>query len=247
MLSSCSASQMLGRALIFGLSLFTASLHAAPKEIFAPIEKLFIASGFDDNDNVEISVYGNFSDTCYRVGPTGYNVDLANHKIQIWAKAYDYSSRELACLDVLTPFLLKVSIGVLPEGEYSVEIVGQNVSEKLTISKSTTDSPDEFLYAPVTHTQIRNIENGQQELILSGEFSRLYKGCMRIKEVRSKRTSGNVLVVLPIAEIIEDETQCKDASLHFEAKLSFPSFQEIGLLHVRVSNGNSQTQLISIP
>jgi hypothetical protein len=236
--------RILCSTLIFGLSSVGASLFAAPREIIAPVEKIFIASGFDDNDSLEVSIYGNFSDVCYRVGPTGFSVDQANYKIQIWAKAYDYSSREFFCHDVLTPFLLTVRLGVLPKGTYTVEMVGQNIREKMEIARANSESPDEFFYAPVTHTQVEKLPNGKQELTISGQFAPVFHGCTILKEIRHYRNPKDVLVVLPIAEFIDDEKKCTNVKLDFEGKLVFDAFQDLGLLHVRVSNGNSQTQLI---
>ncbi len=240
--------QFFGGVLLAGFSLISASLYAvAPKEIFAPVERVFIAEGFDDNDNVEVSLYGNFSDTCFRVGPTGFNIDHAKRKIQIWAKAYDYSSREMTCLDVLTPFLLKVSVGVLEQGEYTVEVTGQPISEKMQIAKSTSDSPDEFLYAPVTYTHLETLDNGKQKATISGQFPRLLHGCMILKETRHYVTAKNVLILLPIAEVLDDDAQCKNVKETFKDEIIFNSFTDVGLLHVRVSNGYSQTQLITLP
>lgn len=237
----------LGSTLIVGLSFASASLFAtAPKEIFAPVEKLMIASGFDDNDNVEISVYGNFPDTCYRVGPTGYTVDHASRKIQIWAKAYDYSTREIFCREVLVPFLLKVSVGVLAEGEYSVELANTNIKETLKVAKSATDAPDEFLYAPVTKTHIENFpKEGKQQITISGHFPKLLHGCMVLKETRHYMSPTNVLVVLPIAEMIDSDEICKGVKEYFEYKFKIDAFKDVGLVHVRTLNGNSQTELIS--
>ena len=222
-------------------------LAAAPKEILAPVEKVFIAAGYDDNDNIQISLYGNFTDTCYRVGPTGFTVDHGNHKIKVWAKAYDYSSRETGgvCLDILTPFLLNVSIGVLPEGQYKIEVNAQTATADLDVAKSTSDSPDDYLYAPVTQSKIEAV-SGQSSLkaTISGTFPRLYKGCMVMKTVRSYRTPQNILVVLPISEMELDETICKNTKLNFEASIPFSPFEDTALLHVRVANGLSQTQLI---
>jgi hypothetical protein len=228
---------------------FASSVYAVPKEVFAPVEKIFIAHGFDDNDNVEISLYGNFTDNCFRVGPTAFEIDYTNNKVKIWAKAYDHAStrEQRVCIDMLTPFLLKVSIGVLPPGNYRVEVVGQQIEEPLMIAKSTTDSPDEFQYAPVTHTQIKNIDHGSkhlQELTFSGRFPRLLTGCMKLKETRHYLTSQNVLVVLPIVEVIEDIQQCVGVKDIFEDRFLFDALEKVGLLHVRVANGNSEVQLI---
>lgn len=237
---------MLG-AVLFAGTVATSAFALKPKEIFAPVEKLFIAPLFDDNDRIEISLYGNFTDTCYRVGPTGYTVDLENHKIKIWAKAYDYSGREMRCQDALVPFLLKVSIGILPQGEYDVEVVGQNYKDILHVSKASSDEPDDFNYAPVTHTQISSLGNGIQQVTISGEFPRLLHGCMVLKEVRHIRNSNNILDVLPIAEMIDNDAFCKNVKMTFQGSFAFPSYPEPALLHVRVANGNSQTQLINTP
>ena len=232
----------------FAFGSVATNLHALPpKEVYAPVEKIFIAPGFDDNDNVQVSLFGNFTDTCYRVGPTGHSVDHQNREIKIWAKAYDYSSREFVCLDVLTPFLLNISVGLLQEGTYTVKVVGLNISQPLNIAHSTTDSPDEYLYAPVTHTKISTLPNGMQKVAFSGQFQRLINGCMKLKETKFEITSNNILVVLPIAEVIEDNKQCVGVPIDFDGEISFHAFTDVGLLHVRVANGNSQTQLINTP
>lgn len=230
------------------MGIFTGGLEAAaPREIFAPVEKVFVAKGFDDNDNVQISLYGNFSDTCYRVGPVSHSVDHQTRTIKIRARAYDYSSRELTCLDVLTPFLLNVSVGILRQGEYTIKLEGLNLTQNIFILQSTTDSPDEYLYAPVTHTKIVSLGAGKQKAIFSGEFPRLLSGCMKLKETKFEITSDNVLVIQPIAEVIDDDKLCVGVPLEFQGDVSFESFKDVGLLHVRVSNGNSQTQLINTP
>lgn len=246
-MSRCSTARILSATLVVGLN-FAGSLFAnPPKEIFAPVEKVMMASGFDDNDNVQISIYGNFPDTCYRVGPTGYTVDHESRKIQIWAKAYDYSSREIFCREVLVPFLLDISVGVLSEGDYTVEIVNSNIRDTVKIGKSVGDAPDEFLYAPVSQTRISDLpKEGKHEVTISGHFPKLIKGCMILKDVRHYRSPSNVLVVLPIADIVEDDSLCSSTTKeHFEYKFKIDTFNDVGLLHVRSMNGSSKTELIS--
>lgn len=236
------------QASLLGAFLFTQNIQAsAPREILAPVEKIFMAEGFDDNDNVEVSLYGNFPDTCYRVGPTGFDVDHETKTVKIWAKAYDYSSPNTMCMDVLTPFLLKVSVGVLKEGVYKVELFGQDLTQDLHIAKSTSDSPDDHLYAPVSQVKIKPDFGGKYKASFSGTFPRLLTGCMILKETKHYMTKNKVLVILPIAEVIQDEAQCMRSSIDFKDSVSFdPFFQDVGLVHVRVSNGNSQTHLIQL-
>lgn len=250
--------RLLGCALFLGFQWATSAfadfkeVKPGPKVIFAPVEKLFVASGWDDNDTIQVSVYGNLpSIKCYRVGTTGHSIDLENKKISIWVTAYDFSANG-DCGNIPNTFLLNENIGVIPEGVYSIEVasqtIGKEVKGTVEVKKSTSDTPDEFLYAPVTHTEItHSTVAGKQIAIIGGEFPRMMTGCMRLVEVRSHKSPGNVLVIQPIAEEVTDEAICINVPLKFEAEVEFDSFVDLGLLHVRVSNGNSETRLIKRP
>lgn len=224
------------------------ALASAPKEVEAPVDRIFVPAGFDDNDNVEVVVHGDFMNSCYRVGRSGAKINLEKKVIEVWATALDYAPEngfEELCLQVTSPFIQTVKLGLLPEGDYDVVLdtpMAKEVSASLTVVKRKTEAPDDYLYAPVSNAYIdSNVASEKQALVLQGTFPVWFIGCQVMKEVRTYRSAGDVLVVQPITEIVDD-ARCDEAPANggfvYRKGLSEP-FQEEGLLHVRVMNGDS--------
>ncbi len=219
-----------------------------PQEIAAPVDRIFIPLGFDDNDNVEVVIHGNFNDTCHTVGRASADVDLAKGVVTIKATSYRYPGK--ICLQTITPFIQTVSLGLVPEGNYKVQYANdQNVRQVLTVAKRKTESADDYLYASVENANIDvNAESGKQALQLSGHFPHFFVGCMVIREVRTSIAPADVVVVQPIAEVIDTE-ECNDqpADRSFNVTVGIKeAFRGEGLLHVRTLNGNSINRYLDI-
>jgi len=61
--------------------LFSSAVFAQPVIISAPVEHLYVPTGFDSNDSVEVIVTGNFPNACYsrnnvEVKMTGDIIDI---------------------------------------------------------------------------------------------------------------------------------------------------------------------------
>jgi hypothetical protein len=243
--------------LLLGLGLnVAAAAHAAqnqqspnPIEVPAEIEKIFIPQGFDDNDNVEVVLHGNFPNTCYQVGNTEAKVDAASRTITVSATSLKYPGT--FCIQSITPFIQTVKLGLIPEGDYQVIYSkDQQVRSSLQVTRRKTESPDDYLYATVENAYIDvNSESGKQALKMQGHFPYFFIGCMVLKDVRVLKSPSDVLVVQPIAEIVEDEAVCAtqpdDRAFEYTSGLAEP-FKGEGLLHVRTLNGNSLNRYIDI-
>jgi len=219
-----------------------------PVEVEASIEKIFIPMGFDDNDNVEVILHGNFPNTCYQVGKAEAKTDTQAKTITVSATSYKYPGK--ICLQSITPFIQTVKLGTIPEGEYQVIYAADSkVNSSLTVARRKTESSDDFLYATVENAYIDvNFSTGKQSLKLQGHYPYFFIGCMVMKEVRISKNPADVLVVLPIAEIVTDEVcagQPADRSFDYTSGLAEPFLGE-GLLHVRTLNGNSLNRYINI-
>lgn len=218
-----------------------------PVEIASPVNRIFIPNGFDDNDNVEIVVHGEFANTCYQVDKTGAEVDTAKKEIKVWGTSLKYTSG--ACLQVVTPFIQVVKVGTVEEGDYTVTYKNApEVKTALHVSRRTTESPDDYLYATVENANIMQDQaTGRQFLQLNGHYPYMFMGCMVIREVRTYKDPADVMVVLPISEIVqgeECEEQPDDKSFEIKQGLSEPFVGE-GLLHVRVLHGRSINQYVN--
>ncbi len=221
---------------------------AEPEEFTAPVDKIYIPDGFDDNDNVEVIVHGNFPDSCYQIGKVSAELDPLTRTITVSATALRTSDQ--FCIQTITPFVQPVTLGLVAEGSYRVVYdADKAVSNALKVDRRKTESPDEFLYATVENAYIDvNFDTGKQSLKLQGHFPFYFVGCMVIKEVRAIRSPSDVMVVQPIAEIVDTDvcnTQAADHSFEYTSGLP-EAFHGEGLLHVRTLNGTSLNRFIDI-
>lgn len=236
----------LGGSLIFAT---VAQAKRGPLVVDAPIEKIFIPDGFDDNDNVEVVLHGEFPSSCYNIGNATATVDAVSKKVKVQASALYYP--DAICIQTITPFIHPVKLGLVPEGEFKVEMQDDpEVTRTLRVKERTTESPDDFLYAPVDSATIDiDFQTGKQSLVLKGRFPFMFIGCMVMQEVEVLRSPSDTLVVLPKAEIVDGEAceqQVEDRSYTYRQGLSEPFYGE-GLLHVRTLHSSSINQLIDIP
>ena len=106
-------------------------------------------------------VHGEFPN--YKVGHSSYNVDLEKKEITVSLSAYEY--RSSYCVQILTPFTESIKVGVLPAGQYSVNVEGTDLKEPLMIARSIVSSPDSFLYAQITNASLKNIRGLQGDVL----------------------------------------------------------------------------------
>jgi hypothetical protein len=242
--------------LLLGLGLNVAAMASTqnqqapnPIEVPAEIERIFIPQGFDDNDNIEVVLHGNFPNTCYQVGNTEAKVDAETRTVTVSATSFQYPGT--FCIQSITPWIQSVKLGLIPEGDYQVVYAkDQTVRSSLQVVRRKTESPDDFLYATVENAYIDvNAETGKQALKLQGHFPYFFIGCMVMKDVRVLKSPNDVMVVQPIAEIVEDEAVCAtqpdDRGFEYTTGLAEP-FKGEGLLHVRTLHGNSLNRYINV-
>lgn len=204
-----------------------------PEIVPAPVMKVFVPQGFDDNDAAEIVVYGKFRNTCYSVGPVSAEVDRANNVVAVIVKAYRYSFAY--CMDILVPFTKKIPLGILPKGNYAVTVAGvpAEMIASLPVAKAEHAEADDFPYAPVT--DVRVSESGHT-IEIEGIFP---NDCLNLREVRFDREAGNILVVRPIAEFIDNGACQAREKLFSQALRLRPDVLGTHLIYVRTMNGDS--------
>lgn len=234
-------------ALAFIFVFFTSIAHAeeSPAEIPSPVDRIFVPHGFDDNDDVEIVMHGDFKDACHHIGRTGAEVDEEAKHITVWASAYVYAAGT-ACTQTVSPFLQTVRVGLLKPGRYTVSYRDDaSIQAEFGVRVATAVTPDDHLYAPVENATVYDAQEGGQTLVLQGHYPYMYIGCMQIKEVRMTR-EGDVLVVQPITEILQGDV-CRErpSDQSYAMTVAVPEPLETeGLLHVRGLNGDSLNRLV---
>jgi hypothetical protein len=205
---------------------------------------VFIPKGFDDNDNVQIVLAGEFTSTCYKVGPSSVKVDPVRKEIRVRDDAIFHDG--CCCTFMLVSYVKPIDLGILPAGKYSVllekDSVGMNslLQGELTVAQSFTIGPDDHLYAPVSHAEV----TARDELILKGNFK---NSCMRMKKIKVQHQNHQkdpVIVILPVAEFSGSVT-CRSGSFPFEERLQLPRLtDELTLIHVRSLNGQALNKVV---
>jgi hypothetical protein len=228
-------------------SFFVASVAGAaptrpPILVTAPVDKVFVPSGFDDNDDVEVIVHGSFPNTCYKTGPVTGKVDASTGVVTVDVKAYLYQGER--CAQMLVPFTQSVRLGAVPAGQYRIKVADRPAAATvpLVVATAQTSSPDDYLYAPVALVAVDEAGPGEIAVRIEGDYPYMLQGCMVLREVRTYMSPGQTLVVMPIAEIVVDDVQCAAQA----ANRRFAVSKTIGalppddyLVHVRVLDGNS--------
>ncbi len=83
----------------------------------AIFQKIYVPSGFDSNDHVQIVGEGMFRNTCYRPAPSSVRVVEATKTIYIGPIAYEYAG---LCLQVVLPFERTIDVGILKAGLWKI-------------------------------------------------------------------------------------------------------------------------------
>jgi hypothetical protein len=213
-----------------------------PEQIFAP-------SGFDDNDNAQVVLRGVFPDSCYKVGPADFTVDHAKRVITITARAYHY--RDSMCLQMRTPWIRALDLGVLRAGRYALvaklEGKGEYRRGELPVGVARRSGPDDHDYAQVTDAVVSGLEpGGTPELRLFGTF---HLTCVRLQEVRTIYDAPNVIEVLPIIEVSPD-VPCAYPFLPIQFRRTVRlerKWHGPVLIHVRSVEGSAVNRVVEFP
>lgn len=215
----------------------------------APIEKVFVPTGFDDNDKVELIVRGQFPNSCYKMGPTSATVNEAKKVITIAAQAYFYKGA--VCASMKVPFIKSVElVGGVPAGQYKIEVTARPtaISTPLVVKRATRADADDYLYAAVQSATIEDARGGGDVIVLKGQHPFLIQGCVKFDGIKTNNASG-VLVVQPITHIENDSAACTGSvNNRFEYRVPLKPTLSRGeyLMHVRVLDGSSVNQLVEI-
>ena len=237
--------------LTLGLALMlVAGTSFADDRSFEPVlrsikpENVFVPTGFDNNDNSQIVLAGNYANTCYKVGPTSASVDHDKRRITVDSQAYFFDG--CFCAMVLVPYTKTIDLGILTAGQYDIFVQSEaGETQKtgvLNVATSAGKGQDDYYYAPVSEAFLENYptESGDVTLVLRGTFTNT---CMRIKEVKMIQNVPNVYEVLPIMTDNGDELNapgCKPTSESFTERVTVKSAAKgKALFHVRALSGKA--------
>ncbi len=205
----------------------------------ALFQRIYVPSGFDSNDHVQIVGEGMFRSTCYRPAPTSVRVVESARTIYIGPVAYEYAG---LCLQVVLPFERTIEVGILKPGLWKVvqESNSANLGE-IKINEATVASADDFLYAPISQAFFR--QRGMRgEVLLTGYF---LNNCMSLEDVKVS-VEKRVIVLQPLVRI-EERSSCENGRFPFFTTVPIDLIPKGRyLLHVRTMNGNAINSLVEV-
>jgi hypothetical protein len=250
-LTTFEESQAMKTSLMFAAVVGFANVAFAENPILvtAPIEKVYVPSGFDDNDKIEVIVHGHFNSSCYKMGPVSATVDEASKKVTLSAQAFYYAGN--TCIQMMTPFIKAIELNHnLAAGDYKIAVADRPEAQTpmLKVVKSMRPDADDYLYASVNVAAVETSVDGARELVLKGQHPYLLDGCVKIDEVRTHSGADQTVVVQPITKIVYGD-ECKGAvNNRFEYRTKFGGDLTSGeyLLHVRVLDGNAVNQFLNL-
>ncbi len=202
-------------------------------------ERVFVPTGFDDNDDVEIVVDGVFPDTCYHLAPGTFVVDAAGGSVTLFPKA---RRSDAMCLMLPVPYTYVFNIGKMPMGAFKVK-TGTLVKD-LPVAEATSAGPDDELYAAVDNATISRHPDGSLRVVLEGTYTNT---CMTWDRTEIVHLNPEVVEILPIVKIAS-RPDCRDEKFPFKGvSVVLPSVPPGRFLaHVRAMNGGSVNRVFTV-
>jgi hypothetical protein len=189
-----------------------------------------------------VVVAGTFTSSCFKAGSASADVNPLTKTIQITQKAYVLESSW--CLQMLVPYSSVVDVGILPPGDYQVQVVSDLAApktlENLSIAPASESvaGPDESLYAIAEDV---SLENGVLKL-----RGKLPGACVTLKDIRVLTRKSGIVEVLPLLQTKQAQS-CAESFISFEKEIpvSLP-WKGRTLLHVRSLNGQALNKIVEV-
>lgn len=218
--------------------LFLSSLSAfANVDIIpAPVKHVYLPSGFDSNDAVEVVVTGVFSSACFSRNDVKVKVIEDTIDIQISAISHE---KARSCPDMVVPFKEVVHVGNLQGGDYKV-IVNNQLEDQFSVSEASSSSVDENIYAAIEYVE----KKSKDEVVLHGWR---YSNCVDIDKVKVISNKKDTLSILPVMKQLSSFCPMKGMPTQYAVKLDLSSMKiKEPLLHVRTMDGKSINSIINM-
>jgi hypothetical protein len=212
-------------------------LPVLPDRVFAP-------RGFDDNDNSQITVTGNYPSTCFRAALPVVEVDHERRQVHIQNRVFYYSTA--LCQRMLVPYVQTIDLGILRAVNYRISFQRADGAwvpqSRITVAHSKNAGPDDFLYPLVTDARTEPVEGtSRKTLILDGM---LPNGCMAMPEIKLVYRPDDVIEVLPITSM-KTVGPCIQMLIPYQVRTELdPTWRGPTLIHVRSLNGQSLNKVV---
>jgi len=203
--------------------------------VLVPITHVFIPTGFDSNDHAEIVVEGYLPNLCYQ-NPR-YKIEKRKKNIKVLVYATKPSSA-IFCPEVIVPFNLTVSLGVLSKGTYQIKGNKRSFmgAKKIIIEEAFSKEIDNYMYANVENITLR-----EGVLTLRGTN---YTDCLKFDKIQIISNKKDVYAILPKVFLYKKKCNYNEEPFVYRINFHQKLFNDGTLFHVRVMGGKSINKII---
>ncbi|MFZ4713453.1 MAG: hypothetical protein ACOYL6_07075 [Bacteriovoracaceae bacterium] len=222
--------------------LFSHTSMALTRPVWAPLKRVYVPKGFDNNDSVEVVVAGELPNPCYSRNTV--SVDINQNVIKVKVTALVNIVEDKDCADMIVPYLDTISVGNLQAGDYKVVINSDSqnqLTQGLSIDESSSNAIDEYVYASVKSVEQKGTSN---VFTLRGQE---ISDCYILDRFQFVDNNLDTISVLPIMKKIKDTCRPSKKSFSYSTKIDFSHIKiNKPLIHVRTMDGGSVNVLADI-
>jgi hypothetical protein len=201
-------------------------------QVEVPVNHVYVPKGFDNNDHSEIVVQGMLPNLCH-FAPAA-KAKVMGKKILV--SVTSNLNRQSMCAEMLVPFTLSVSVGVIKAGQYQIVINGGKVANNLSqmnITQSLTTQVDNNIYANVDTIER---DAGKRMVKLSGYNP---SDCYVFDRFEFVSNNVDTMSILPIMRKVMDQCPLKMTPFSLSVEIPATLTPDVILLHVRAMKGAS--------
>ncbi|MCT4642196.1 MAG: hypothetical protein N4A33_07835 [Bacteriovoracaceae bacterium] len=219
-------------------TLSTSLLAGVPSIKQVPIDHLYIPAGFDSNDNTEVIITGFLPNLCHKNPTAKINID-ENKNINIKVTSLYYDKSNPFCPQMIVPFTLPVSLGVVQPGQYKVIVNNdKQKSAKLKVQESTSSAIDNYHYAYVSNVLTTP---GSNKIQLKGYNP---SDCFVLDKIESISNKKDTFSILPKMKQVNEFCPMKMVPFTYEFEVPETLPKNNILLHVRKMDGKSVNTIL---
>ena len=195
---------------------------------------LFVPAGFDNNDQIQVTLDGYLPNACYKIADPRVEFDESSRTFNVTAVANKFDADDTVCGVYEVPYTVTAALGQVRDGDYVISTKGA-AKRQLHVKQSTGVGPDDYLYAPVDHVHV-NVSIRRKEIIATIE-GRFTNSCMRWEEIKTL-DEGDEVVLLPVVSV-DQRSDCRTQNMRYKAMEVKLPWRQPGryLLHVRGLSG----------